>query len=354
MKNKFDYLTSLRGLAALWVMLYHLREYIGLDVILKHGYLAVDFFFILSGFVLALTYQEKIVNAGHNKIAIIGGFYVKRIARIFPLHLFVLILMLVTFLIINGIKSNDILVGRFALDAFFQQLFLVQNWGFTERLVWNVPSWSISTEIMAYIVFPFIVMSTNKWGVFVRTITVIFLLLIVATIFFLSNADNIGDKIPQLGVYRCLVEFSLGVYVYSLYQQKAMLVSSGKVVGLILLLVIGLLFVDVPNYFYVPLLLLLVFYWVINVDEKYTKCLCNPALLWLGDISYSIYLIHYFAKDLLKFSVSDLSLIGATELVVYFTVVIIASHLTYKYVEMPGKSGVLNCFFKCKSRILSN
>lgn len=351
MKKNFDYLTSLRGLAALWVMFYHLREYIGFEAFLQYGYLAVDFFFILSGFVLALTYQEKISQAGKSLRAVTVDFYVKRIARIFPLHVFILFTMLCAYFIIDQLKGGDIFVGRFSFEAFFQQLFLVHNWGHSERLSWNVPAWSISTEIFAYIIFPLLVLLTSKSSLLIRFFLSLILLCVLAVIFAANDAQNIGDKIPQLGIYRCLIEFSLGMYVFALFQQNVMRINAFFAFLLALFIsVICAYFLQLPNYFYAPVALLLVFYGFINIDEKYVKSLFHPVLIWLGDISYSIYLVHYFAKDLLKFSVPELSAIGVTELTIYFVSVIFISHLTYKFVEMPAKKATLNCFFKFKQK----
>lgn len=350
MKNKFDYLTSLRGIAAIWVMLYHLKDYIGLDVLLRHGYLAVDFFFILSGFVLALTYQEKLCSPSKaSHFSLIIDFYVKRIARIFPLHIFVLLIMLCAFAMIDWIKPQDILTGRFSIEAFFQQLFLINNWGFSDRLVWNVPSWSISTELMAYLLFPLIIYSSYRLSNINKTVIVLALMVLVAVVFASADAKNIGDKIPQLGLLRCLVEFSLGIYVYSLYQKNEMHWSSGKVLVLAFIIVgIGIL-TDAPNYLYIPISLLLIFYSFINVEERFVRPLFNPTLVWLGDISYSIYLTHYFARDLLKFSVASLSDIGFLEIGLYLFAVILVSHLTYKFVEMPAKTKCLNWYFQIKN-----
>ena len=349
MKNDFEYLTSLRGVAAIFVIFYHLREFIGFDAFLKHGYLAVDFFFTLSGFVLALTYQKQFSNYERVNGLCLMDFYIKRIVRIFPLHVFVLLAMLALYATIAYVKAENILIGRFSIDGFIQQLFLVHNWGFSERLVWNIPSWSISTEMFAYLVFPIIILGASNSSLKLQTVAIFLLLAGLALIYRNAGAVSIGDNIAQLGIYRCLVEFCLGIYVYSFYSRGSMLVSSTK-----LLLVgsgiftIAFTVLDLPNYYYAPLLLLFVFYGCINANRRYTKILELPTLIWLGEISYSVYLIHYLGKDLLKFSVENLSDIGLYELGIYFVLVLGASHLTYKCIEMPAKKGLLHYYFKLK------
>ncbi len=81
-------LTSARGVAAWWVVLYHLRGALAapplkVEAVLAKGYLAVDFFFLLSGFVLALRHGERLRGGG---IAVVPDFLRRRVARIWPLH----------------------------------------------------------------------------------------------------------------------------------------------------------------------------------------------------------------------------------------------------------------------------
>ena len=90
-------LTGIRGLAAWWVVLYHFRETYPDDPlhiagrVMAHGYLAVDFFFELSGFILALNYLHVFRNLSSRQAVQFLGL---RLARIYPLHIFMLILFL--------------------------------------------------------------------------------------------------------------------------------------------------------------------------------------------------------------------------------------------------------------------
>src|SRR3954454_1602091 len=89
-------LSSVRGIAAWWVVLYHFRDefprgYLATDLynLLRHGHLAVDFFFALSGFIIALNYAEKFRTF---RLADYRQFLILRLGRIYPLYLFMLIL----------------------------------------------------------------------------------------------------------------------------------------------------------------------------------------------------------------------------------------------------------------------
>lgn len=152
-------LTACRALFALWVFAYHLNlhaqfsHWLGpLGAVIDHGYLGVDGFFVLSGFILARV-DDKAPLSVKNVL----HFWGKRLARIYPVHLAVIILLGAMFLggIAIGITPRQ--PDRFATSALIDHLLLVQGWGVTDHWAWNYPSWSISTEWAGYLLFPFMV-----------------------------------------------------------------------------------------------------------------------------------------------------------------------------------------------------
>lgn len=145
-------LESLRGLAALTVVIFHFG--VGShfnNPFTLNGFLLVDFFFVLSGFVIALSYLHRLSN-----ITSLLTFQKKRFWRLYPLHL----LMLVVFFGFNLAKyilSDQIQFAKpaFSEDFFLEFLFnllLLHNW-VLPTLTLNVPSWSISAEFFTYLIF---------------------------------------------------------------------------------------------------------------------------------------------------------------------------------------------------------
>ena len=135
---KFEALDTLRGLAALAVALFHFSGGWG-------GYLAVDFFLVLSGFVLSHSYLYK--DADIDKVKFISH----RIARLYPLHLFTLIAFIAAYYFIN--KSFPTYPDG-TIFALVQNLTLTQNIGFNPSgISFNYPSWSISVEFWVNILF---------------------------------------------------------------------------------------------------------------------------------------------------------------------------------------------------------
>ncbi|MFL5337706.1 MAG: acyltransferase family protein, partial [Geminicoccaceae bacterium] len=152
-------LTSIRGIAAWWVVLFHLRLLLApwlpsaAIALLDQGNLAVDLFFVLSGFVIALNYGDRLASGRATPTrADIADFLFRRFARIYPLHLLILLGFAAYFG--AAILLGSATVAEQDPGYFLASLFLVQNWGFLHALKWNVPAWSISTEACAYLLFP--------------------------------------------------------------------------------------------------------------------------------------------------------------------------------------------------------
>jgi peptidoglycan/LPS O-acetylase OafA/YrhL len=140
-------LTGLRGIGALWVVLFHLTFGRGIPVI-DLGFLGVDLFFILSGFVLSYV---SITNI--DTVPRYLEFLRQRLTRIYPLHLFTLCILAMIVLFVPGF-SERYNVPRFEPDAFVASLLLIQNWFYWLPGCWNAPSWSLSAEWFAYLTFP--------------------------------------------------------------------------------------------------------------------------------------------------------------------------------------------------------
>src|SRR6266567_7058688 len=147
-------LTGLRGVAAAWVALFHLT--VGVPI-LRYGDMGVDVFFILSGYVLTYVYAGKLTNA-----ADYFGFIRARLARIYPLHLVTLcVLALMVVALPDFAERYPMPEQRWGFGPFLASLVLVQNWGYFLPTSWNTPSWSLSAEWLAYLIFPFFLFATQ-------------------------------------------------------------------------------------------------------------------------------------------------------------------------------------------------
>jgi peptidoglycan/LPS O-acetylase OafA/YrhL len=145
-------LTSLRFFAAYWVVLFHYWPKLAIastPALVAKGYLGVELFFVLSGFILCHVYLPA-VEAGRFAYR---DFLWARLARIYPMHLATLIGigLMAGLALAVGLSVDPNVLSLRALPA---NLALVQAWGFTSVAGWNHPSWSISAEWFAYLSFP--------------------------------------------------------------------------------------------------------------------------------------------------------------------------------------------------------
>lgn len=150
-------LTGLRAVAAAWVVLFHLREYLAslrvspaVQAVADSGLLGVDIFFVLSGFIISLNYLQRLARPAAGGI---GRFLWFRLARLYPVHLTVLALLLcrVGYARLTGaVMSNPEMYGWGDLA---RNLSLTHAWTHVS-LSWYGPAWSISAEFWAYLLFP--------------------------------------------------------------------------------------------------------------------------------------------------------------------------------------------------------
>ena len=291
-------LTGLRGLAALWVVLYHYCSlYLpALDAgwlggLLSRGYLAVDLFFLLSGFVLAHVYTDAAERKG---FAFFRTFVRARVARIYPLHLLVLALFVAMALAVRGIHYVQDgfyyplpLCGARSLEAIVANVFMLQGLQ-ASALSWNYPAWSISVEFAAYLLFPFVV--GLLWRVSGRSLLVAALAALAAVwaLAFVAGGDmNQWDGPTAL--WRCLPQFFLGCICYRVYRQG--LLDARAWAGFVFAATLLMLYFDYRDVVVVTLFPLIIL-GAVSARGVSGRILNARPIVWLGEISFSVYLVH--------------------------------------------------------------
>lgn len=298
-KDKLLALESLRGVAAISVAFHHLNigSHFTNDFV-SNAWLMVDFFFVLSGFVIALNYVDRIKNL-HD----VFKFQIKRFLRLYPLHF----IMLIAFVGIEflkyfaenkfGIMPSSKAFSENSLTAFLANLFLIQSWSL-DQITFNYPSWSISAEFVTYALFAFLTLITkgNK--------TILSIILIPSIIYFGITLSEVGMGTGSRsgGPIRCLYSFSIGSLVYLIFRYFH---QSGFSLGSFLpLSLIALCMYVVSEHgskefafiIFIPLLFgVTIFSISLSRSDAYlNKALCMNWLVYLGSISYGIYMIHAF------------------------------------------------------------
>lgn len=341
-------LTGMRGIAAWWVVLFHFREFLPaatpgwLMRWFDHGYLAVDLFFVLSGFIIAYNYLDAFPSFTWGRYLRFLGV---RIARIYPLHLFMLLLFLLNPLAITLAASQAVDWTRYSPGYFLLSVLLLQNWGFTGNLAWNVPAWSISTEWMAYLLFPGIAAAARLLrGRMLALLGILVPLVALAcTLDFIG--EPLGGDIPRNGWIRCIGEFIAGVALYRLWACRAggepwrgldrWIAAVAGLLGLALYLRL-----DLTEAWVLPGVWVCLVYILATEPVLITRVLSWGPIEQFGLWSYSTYLVHYFVRDWVKFLLVRDGIPASVQTACYLAGTAIASVLLYHLIEVPGRYAV--------------
>lgn len=353
------YLTSLRGIAAILVAIFHVYHLLPesaipsiLLALISRGYLAVDFFFILSGFILAYKYQcefQKEISQEFYR------FLVKRVARVVPLHLFVMLLYLIIPFSLWA-TGRVIPEGQFSIGTFFTKLFLIDLWMFDETWsTWNTPSWTISGEMFAYLLFPFLALGLARLGLAGKIFFGLVCFWLFALFLDVSDCRSIGSCIGQTGLLRCLVEFTLGVIVFNIHERAYKTWSVDFYFFLFclsLISLVGLAHTALQNFWYIPIIFALSLLGLLGSYRKLQLLFENKVLVFLGEISYSVYLTHILVREVLyKAFVTEGEILGWLHVSVFFIVTFLIAWALYYFVEVPCRTLVQSKFLR-QSKIL--
>lgn len=346
-------LTALRGLAALWVVLYHFSvqclprlDAVPHSYLIHKGYLAVDFFFMLSGFVMTHVYHRAFAESVARNYR---SFLIARVARIYPLHLLVLLLFVATVLAAQfstGGLPHSLRdapwQGPYSVGAFVANVLMLQGLNAGEWS-WNYPAWSISVEFMAYLIFPFalpLIWRASGAAKATAGLAIVALLALLA----LVTHDNFDQWDGPITLLRCLPEFILGTLLYCAFRElpRNSIVSRDWTAFGVLVLIVVCLHAGAPDLLIAGLFAILVLAAVVN-NGAFSRLANAAPLIWLGEISYSLYLLHglvQFVVDKLLgyFGVEDAANLTIERslalLVLMVAVCLMASHATYFCVEV--------------------
>ncbi|MBZ9741905.1 MULTISPECIES: acyltransferase family protein [unclassified Mesorhizobium] len=304
--DRFQVLDSWRGICALLVALFHFptASAISQSSFIGSSYLFVDFFFVLSGFVIASSYANRLSRPGE-----VARFALVRFGRIYPLHLVMLAafagfeLLRLVLPQLHGTGAAPF-TGGFDIKSLAANLFLLQGIGFEDRLTWNAPSWSISAEFFAYLLFAGVVFvaGARAWIWFVAAA-------VTAPLFLLAFSTHHMDVSYDFGFIRCLYGFSLGALLAwfqhdSIAGARQILARSGPrmnwTLAEIVMVAVIVLFVSLAGDnnagIAAPLVFALALFLFAHEGGWISALLRTPFMLTLGALSYSIYMVHIFVQ----------------------------------------------------------
>lgn len=347
--ERFYLLDISRGVAAVAVAIFHYKLFYAynlssenfvsenqpfydyIKLIYEYGWIAVQFFFLLSGFIFFKLYLKKIKD----KNLSFYNFLILRISRLYPLHFITLIIVLIIYLVL---KSNNFTNPvRADLEHFFYNLFLIHEWGLNSYASFNEPSWSISVELLMYIIFFYLALKTN-------IIFYSFLIILISSILFFKF------KFIGYGGY-C---FFIGGLSYILLENLNVNQKSKTLILCILIFFSGIIsFYFVDNSKLIKIIVLTIFfpslinlfYLINNYSPKFGK-----KISLIGDISYSIYLTHFPLILVTLMILNFLNLkINFNSMIIFCTYLIftfLISFFSYNFLEIPLKKTLRNKYIK--------
>jgi peptidoglycan/LPS O-acetylase OafA/YrhL len=352
---------GLRGLAALYVVIFHVswQSPIVAARFTANGYLGVDLFFIISGFVIASVYWDRVDGAAELK-----RFVLLRFFRLYPLHAAVLgVLVAIELVRLAVYRQTGAYFGALpftdqkSLAHLLSHIFLLQGLGLTDGFGWNAPSWSISCEFIAYLLFgaAAIVLPLER-------VRAPMLIGAAAALYAFVLARDGG--LHSLPLARCLAGFVLGNGLWRLVTapgwRRAAAGFSPRLRGAAeigifaatlaaLALVSGFGAAVIIPLFAVAVLLL-------QADEgPIARALASGPMQHLGRLSYSIYMVHLLALMPFTLALKVLGsggvirlpderiilathpIVGAVLMLLAIGLVLAISHVTYTRIEEPGR-----------------
>lgn len=348
MKRQISSLTGLRFFIVVLLFLHHWDMFADLQIpgysqwmkYLSEGYVSVDFFFVLSGFVITYSYMSRL----QNKEVTPSTFLFNRVSKLYPVHLLLWVLCIVAYggftHILQSISSKQFWIGALLLQSYVP----INNFAF-----WgNGLSWSVSTELFFYIAFVFLIKFSTKER------TWIFSLLLGVILF---NSIAIGNESPVASwlyyinpIFR-LLDFMAGMLLCEFMQKMSYHPASVKtatlleISSLLVLLCFMVISSNSPirynprfqSYYYLIPSLYLIF--AFSFNKGYISSVCSKKIFQvLGNCSFTFYMVHQLVLFLIKkyfasyiISMSRLGVFGLLGLVVS----IIASLLLHYCYEKP-------------------
>ena len=282
-------ITALRFGAALWVAVYAFWENLagaGQSGLVAKGYLGVELFFVLSGFILSHVY---LAQAGEKRFSY-GQFLWARVARVYPLHIATLVAV--------GLLAGAALVAGMSVDANVlswsslpANLLMVHAWGLAPVAGWNHPSWSISAEWFAYLCFP--AFAFVFWRLRDRpVVAVLGAAAFLATLYFVFEqwaGFPLTEATIRWGALRIVPCFALGCALYLMYR-KAPLKAPALTSAAFLVLMLGSAWLGLWDAITVLLAGGLILSLASLPNERAGWLASKPAV-YLGEISYSVYMV---------------------------------------------------------------
>ena len=257
----------------------------------NYGFSFVDLFFILSGFVFCYVYKDKIIN---NKISF-KDYAINRFSRLYPMMLLTLIYVAIVQSLRMSIIHNFFQYPYNDAWHFIMNIFCIQKGWVESGFSFNAPSWAISCQIVTYIIFFILLKKFNDNKKYFGAYIILILIGL--------SVSKLKLKYPLFNVEmaRTFIGFFIGCFVYEFNNYINKNKYKNKIICINLIILIGLImsssiyghvilgdWINVYRFYIYPSIIL------ISLNFKFINSILSfKPLIYLGNISYSIYLVHF-------------------------------------------------------------
>lgn len=296
-ERQIDALTSTRAIAAILVFIHHFGPADLFPAAFHIGNISVCYFFVLSGFVLYLSYEHRVFSY--------GDYIRKRIGRIVPVYLFALLFTIVLLVAFSGYHLSDARsLKEILLSTFFLQAFVP-----TYPLTLNLPGWTISVEMFFYLLFPiFLFIQKRNRNVFLAASLALFIASQWIHLRYYPQRQTLGDTLVDTVFFSPwihLSQFLLGMIAGYLFKFNKHLFPKFRLLPLALFTIIVLLIAYRAAHpqnlsFQVGLLDPLFMLLILTIALDQPRALGIRPLVYLGEISYGIYILQWPTCQLLQ------------------------------------------------------
>lgn len=289
--TRFEALDSLRGVCAILVVMFHMpvashwRDW----SFIQHAYLFVDYFFVLSGFVIAHAYAQRLKTARDG-----ARFMVRRLGRIWPLHALMLAAFIGLELVRLALRFDAIepFARDRSVEAIVTNLLLIQAWDVHPYLTWNGPAWTLSAEMACYLIFAALVLIAPK-----RFRWIGLVLAVVGAVLVVSYARRWMNTTYDFAVPRAVYGFFLGCLLQGLWTRLPRLkgvAATGLEFAVVAVVCWFVAWAEGPVTVAVTLLFVLSVWVFAGEEGALSRLLDHPALVTLGRWSFAVYMVHMF------------------------------------------------------------
>lgn len=344
---RINQLTFTRFIAAISIVIFHYgnnsflfnNEYV--SFIFKQANVGVSYFFVLSGFVMTIVYYQK-------KEFSTKQYFINRFARIYPLYIFAIILILFIKLF-KSININELILN----------IAMLQSWIPKMALTLNYPGWSLSVELLFYISFPLIFRYLKNKSLNFSAVTILLFWLISQIIYQLITLEKIDIPLYSIRDIQYhpifhLNEFLIGILTGLIFTKSPKkYISSLKItyLGILLILILLLLLKFPTGLSYHNGLLAIVFSLLIFVISKsngrISRLFSSKVFIYLGEISYGIYILQYPVWKALSdsrlekhFGITSHISDNTINFIIRLTVLISLAAFSFKFIENPMRKRI--------------